>query len=764
VGPRDVSHRKVTTPLLLGSTDNVIGPSPPAGKKINKIMAHPINSEKGERLPGDEKEGRRLDGEEDGDLVILNPIRARAIYGPDHHYYWWGRALEVRQNDGIVAAVPELETATTLNPRFVEGWCELGFAHTEAGNIDKAIACYEKALGVDSEDWHSLARLNVALAERKQPDDAQRRLEVLRTLERIGALSHDERFDLGFLLIKRREILEAARVLEEYTRERNLDSAAHFNLGLLYENMGRDADAIDAYRISAMTNTVHKAQDRINLLLPRLLALRDKLLAKARQPYLRPGDWYKHYINPFALLNVANPTELRGNPKALQKVKQALLREIDLEQGKVAWMPGLVIDKSTVMAILESLNEEGQWNAHRLVFENPSLCEFLTRGHLAHFLVQNDPPPGARFVVMPHKVETSVLEIVSPRFAHQYDIVLTNAIERGDFEAVECLLDGRRWVQPEDGDRCFEGARRAIERLCEPLRLLADNSEHRKVGLGEVDSTLANGSLGAIVGHLPVEFNETHANFCLWLRNLSVNLFNKEGDAEMAKAILDLSRFSAKKSPALAHQLAEDEKALNEIIEKERQNEVHLTINGADLGITRRGVTYGRTTLAKADIVAVRWGIVYSTITVPSPRGGLVKARTASLRIAFKDSFGTNIDACWSSALTLELDTERWGKLVDATLRYLMADIVANFKRRLKSTSPTRVGNLEVREAGVELEIKSWFSQTKVLCGWDSLVAKLEKGNLVLRDATNSKATASLPLESTDNAVILHMLAGKRED
>ncbi len=113
--------------------------------------------------------------------------------------------------------------------------------------------------------------------------------------------------------------------------------------------------------------------------------------------------------------------------------------------------------------------------------------------------------------------------------------------------------------------------------------------------------------------------------------------------------------------------------------------------------------------------------------------------------------------------MALEWDTERWGKLVNATVRYLMDDIVANFEKRLKNASPTRVGNLEVREAGVVLEIKGWFSQTKVLCGWNNLVAKFEKGNVVLRDATNSRATASLPLESTDNAVILHMLAGKRE-
>src|SRR5260370_6078398 len=177
-------------------------------------MAHPINSEKDTRLPEDEKEKRLLDGE--GDLVVPKASPARATYGPDHAYYWWGRALDVKQHDGIAAAIPELEKATALDPRFVKGWCELGLAHKEAGNIDNAITCYETALRVNAEHCPSLARLNIALAKRKKPEDAQRRLDVLRTLERLGALSHDERFDLGYLLTEQRELLEAARVLEEH--------------------------------------------------------------------------------------------------------------------------------------------------------------------------------------------------------------------------------------------------------------------------------------------------------------------------------------------------------------------------------------------------------------------------------------------------------------------------------------------------------------------------------------------------------------------
>ncbi|ANB73627.1 hypothetical protein AYM40_15625 [Paraburkholderia phytofirmans OLGA172] len=685
----------------------------------------------------------RVEGRLDEAVLVARKATELAT---DDANSWWQLALAQSAKNALAQTISALEKVTELAPHFAEGWCQLGLAHKKVARLDKAISYYEQALTVNAEHIPSLSLLNTALAEREGKTDAKRRLEVLRTLQRLSPLDGNELFALAYLLTEQREFLEAARVYEDYTREFG-GGAAHYNLGLVYENLGRDADAIDAYRRAAMMDGADtSAEDHVQKLLPRLLTLRKQVLGKA-SPSPKQEDWYRHYINPFVLLNVNDASELH-EPKALQKAKQAVFREIELENGKVEWMPGLSIDKSTAMTLLEPLSDAVQWDVHQAIFENKPLCDFLMRGHLMHFLVEEDPADSAR---MPHEAGRPMLETISQRFAQQYAMVLTKSIEQGDLQGVECLFDGRRWVLPEDEERCFEGARRAVERLCEPLRRLTKDAEQRKVTLSEVESAFKKGSLDRMAMHLPSEFYETHATICGLLRSLSVDIYNNGGGAEVAKAILDLSRVSAAKSPALAHQFAEDDKALNERIASEKENEAHLTFGNANLDITKTGVIYGNKEIAVADISAVRWGMV---LTSNSPR-------TVRFRIAFKDAAGTDIDVTWSTK-DVEAQQKFWGQLVDATLHYLMDAIVANFKKRLKSATPTRVGTLEIQDAGVVFETTGWFSSKKVLCAWTNLASIITNGDLVLRDITNSKATATLNLDSTDNAFLLHLLAEKR--
>jgi hypothetical protein len=224
------------------------------------------------------------------------------------------------------------------------------------------------------------------------------------------------------------------------------------------------------------------------------------------------------------------------------------------------------------------------WNpreAHEIVFENKPLCDFLMRGNLEHFLAQVAPPATP---TMPHEVDSDILEAIGPSFARQYDSVLAKAIEQGDVEAVECLFDGRRWVSPANEERCFESARRVLGRLQEPLvRVGAVRARQRTVGLDEIKQVLGKGNLDRIMTLLPVEFYNAHAVLCGALRDLSVQLYNSQSDAEAAKAVLDLGKVSASRSPELAHQLSEDVKTLDEKLAQEKKYEVYLTVGGVPL-------------------------------------------------------------------------------------------------------------------------------------------------------------------------------------
>jgi tetratricopeptide (TPR) repeat protein len=685
------------------------------------------------------------------DEAVIAARKAISIDADDANA-WWQLALAIVERDGVSSAKKELEKVTQLAPHFSGGWCELGQSY-EDDDIDEAIKCYESSIAQDAEHIRTLKLLSAALDKRGQDGDRKYRLDLLRALQHLQALSISEQFDLGYELLGQREFLDAARAFESYTQENPSSSALH-NLGLAYQNIGRAADAIDAYRYSLFVDSQGSAsklvQEKLARLLPHALALGQRISSKP-QPFLSQGDWFKHYVNPFVLLGVKAVADVQDNPKALQRAKQTLYREIELEDGVVDWMPGLSMDKSAAMSICESLSVPESWRAHRDIFENQALCEFLGKGHLGYFLVKDSPPSQ---VVLPHLIEESLRNTVSARFAEQYNLVLTKAIEQGDVDAVECLLDGRRLVLPEHQERCFEGARRALEQLYGPLEKLADESQENFAEFEKIERTLQGGKLDRMMALLPVEFYDIHAAVCRALRRLSISFYNNKNDAEIAKSILKLGKVFADKSPSLSHQFVEDEKLLDEKIADEKKNEARLTLRNENFSITKVGIVHGAKRISTVDVEAARWGM---TITSNTPR-------TFRFNVAYKDARGQSIELEWSASKDLDEQRGLWGQLVTATLHYLLDDLLLNFKKRLKAGIPTRVGGLEVTEHGVIFEISGWFSNTKELCSWSQLISKLEGGAVVLRSASNRKAKMDIPLATTDNAFLLHVLAAKKED
>lgn len=661
---------------------------------------------------------------------------------------WWLLAVSLRDRDDLKAALHALRKVTELAPGFPPGWCELGKALQEAGRTEEAIEAYEESLNLDAEHVPSLRMLASALRGRNDAPTLRRRLALLSKVQELNApLDKLEQFDFAYLLGEAKNYAQAARAYEAYTRQ-YIDAGAYFNLALAYEQLGRNADAYDAL---TQAQRIDPQREKINTTTYRIAAklrtVRESVL-QLPQPYLPEDDWYEHYINPFALLNVT-PSDVR-EPKARQKAKQALLREIDLEEGKVSWMPGLVLDKSNALAQLEVLDDEEAYEAHELVFDYKYLRDFLERGGLGHFLIQEN---GVRLVTLPHEIDPPVLRVIGPSFALQYSKVLTRAFERGEIDVVKCLLDGRRVVLPEQEEQCYEGSRRVLERFREPLTELVSQARQRVVTRKEVQAAMGEGALWRLVRMLPMEFHETYFAVGRALRELAVLHYNHEQDAREARAILHMAKDCAEKLPSLAHQLAEDEKWLSNAIAEERSKEAHLQFGQTKLDITKAGVVHGGKTFAAADIDAVRWGLA-QTSTGPN---------TVRHTIAFRHRDGQEIVVSWTTSQNLEQQTEHWHALVNASLHFVVPALLADMMKRLGTGQSLRVGPLDVVRDGVIFDVPGWFSTKRVLTPWVNLQARLANGQVLLQDARSSKARASLPLETTYNAVVLHMLASTKE-
>jgi hypothetical protein len=292
-----------------------------------------------------------------------------------------------------------------------------------------------------------------------------------------------------------------------------------------------------------------------------------------------------------------------------------------------------------------------------------------------------------------------------------------------------------------------------MTRLSDPLMKVAEVSDKRSVSRPEIEKAFNQGNLGSLLALLPIEFYETHSAVGIALRGLSVSYYNREHDAEGAKAILALGRACAKKSAALTHQMQADEKTLDGFIAEEKSKEAHLSFKDRDVSITKTGVVYGKQRLAPADIVGLRWGLVQTSAQPPIYR----------LTVAFEARQGEDIVVSWSAGKNFEDQKKYWDDLVDATTSFILNVVAENFETELNRNHYAQVGPLQVFEDGVELIAKGWFIDKKIRVPWARLSSTIVNGSIVLRDAQNSKVTADLPLESTYNALLLHFLANRKE-
>jgi hypothetical protein len=102
-----------------------------------------------------------------------------------------------------------------------------------------------------------------------------------------------------------------------------------------------------------------RAKKSLANVLPNVL----KRAAAARSfgPTLLPQkQWFHSYISPIRLLGPEAENDVCSlDANAIQKVKKAVLREIEFEDGKIAWVDGLVLDRSRAIPLIDELLGDG---------------------------------------------------------------------------------------------------------------------------------------------------------------------------------------------------------------------------------------------------------------------------------------------------------------------------------------------------------------------------------------------------------------------
>lgn len=205
-----------------------------------------------------EKEGVGSDGTDTRIGIGENPemkltLAPRAPAGPSKEEL----ALEKAFQDGVLAtkggnyaeAVAKFQEALKLRPDCFDCYYNMGIAHAQAKELDKAEAAFREAIKLKADHaapYNALANLYNA---QKRFDEAVAMTNQATKLggAAAGGAAADAAFNQGVILWNANKIDEARQQFEQATKLRPDFAEAHFRLGMAYVNLGKLSEAVASF-------------------------------------------------------------------------------------------------------------------------------------------------------------------------------------------------------------------------------------------------------------------------------------------------------------------------------------------------------------------------------------------------------------------------------------------------------------------------------------------------------------------------------------
>jgi tetratricopeptide (TPR) repeat protein len=539
-------------------------------------------------------------------------------------------------------------------------WRQLGSELTATDRLEEAKKAFDNARGLlgSSDEW--LWRYLATLHQKRK--NLEEEIEALENLRSLGKATSTDLNQLGIAYYSHRNFAKALECYR-FSADSESDTAPLFNMGLVFAHpdISQDIDAVDAYRRALLLNPRYdQAKQQLEAAKQKLIPL----AASARETaagLVRIEEHFQFFLSPFEALAIGDVEDVEAiDVKVIQRAKKRLLQEIDLNDGKVSWLDDCLLDKARALTMDDALYDEAKRHYHWAVFQNKPLLRFLTRGDIEHFLYSDDYFPHETLRLLDEDPEFR--NFLSKPFAHQYNLLLTRAVEgrvmpvleirsrgRGNEQfcgsyatalpLVEVLFGGRRWVKPEDEDACFEGASRYTNELITQMHALAEEGETRKVDIQELQQFLDERSIIGLFNLLPAYFRLAQRSMVSEIRSLAITCHNSHADSELSAQVLGLCKLFRFKGAELDKKLEEDFKTIGQIISGRRRVEHTVVVEWPKQESSNK--------VALAALVIVAAVIVISVIaTLSSPRTtsrmGSYGPRNTSRPPAYRSSSGTS--------------------------------------------------------------------------------------------------------------------------
>ncbi len=162
-------------------------------------------------------------------------------------------ALQFLSASNYDEAVSHLKMATSMDPRYLDAWAELGRTYLKIKNFQGSIDAYQRALELSPENTAFFGALGRAYLQIENLEKAE---EYYQKLIAKDSLSYDGHVSLGFVYLKKNETDRSIYHYEMAVKAQPNDAQSLGTLATLYEKQGNDEK-----RIASLKRAVEVAPD-----------------------------------------------------------------------------------------------------------------------------------------------------------------------------------------------------------------------------------------------------------------------------------------------------------------------------------------------------------------------------------------------------------------------------------------------------------------------------------------------------------------------
>jgi tetratricopeptide (TPR) repeat protein len=678
--------------------------------------------------------------------------------------FWFNRGFALIELTRWADAQYAFEQCTAVAPENGAAWTNLGLCHRNLEEWQEGLTAYETATEVAPSiinAWKGLA-----ICAEKLNNKAQR----IRACEVLVDLLPDDshwRNELGRAHLASGESSGVWLALAAFLASARLsdDSCHPNNAAFVFRKLNKWLDAGDAYREALHRKPGYAPSEKgLEEIKQRL----EKLSAKVRDfaanlpPCKQP---YERYLNPFEILAVNGRLAEMPDGAALRKLKQRVIQQIQLNDGRADWLEGVEIGESRVRQILDDLDDESgmkpRW--HWVIYECPELNRFLSHGdplYFAFFTAPFAPPPQARppYWQMRDKNcgEEDFFAFIHLPFLANFEGLLAQALDLNDSELVEALSSGR--LPAVDAFDYFRRANKWMEAKASEIKGYIEGLDTPE-GINwwkQTPDPMAWFSV-PLANSLPDECKVGRTELGRALRSLGIDLHNEHALTDQALKVTGVAS-QLLVDEGLADQLKKDKAELERILKQRKQEEAEaarwnivVKIRSDEIEINKAFIRYNDTKIATESVTGIRFGVFKQyTNGIPTHTSYAIEACGAgrSVSIECKRMFRSETQA-----------QEDFTAILDALSHQIFPTLVIGLAEKIATGASTQqVGPLLLTKHGVQCETGSLWWKKQLTIPYASLAFSDYQGQVHVSAKQPEVVSFSLDRRAVWNAVIVEKL------